>query len=162
MFRTALHLVIVLSATLLLSQQSSLVQNIEDAIRLAEPDWRCTHGIWNGPPPVALSEKTVLSSSWEHTSKDGNVERVSLHISQVDSLDDAKLSLRSVREGRLAPEWTRAYYDIGDEGYLATYRVGGPFSIAFRKNKIVVRVASDSIELTEKFATYAASHIPSR
>jgi len=161
MVRTVLCLLIVLSATALLGEDAVLVRNMENAIRVAEPDWKCVHGVWNGPPPDVPSEERLVLSVWLHTAKDGTHEEVVLDISQVESGDAAKLSLRDVREEKAAPGWTVKPYRIGEEGYLSTYKTGSRYEIHFRKNTTIVRVKSDSIELTEKFAGYAEGEIPS-
>jgi len=161
MVRTLLCLLIALSATMLVGEDSVVVQNIESAIRLAEPNWGCIHAVWNGQPPDVPSEKRLVLGVCEGTAKDGTHARVVLDISQVDSRDAAKLSLRYMREEKVAPGWTVKPYRIGEEGYLSTYKNGNQHEIHFRKNTTIVRVKSDSIELTKKFAGYAEGEIPS-
>lgn len=161
MGKTVLCLLIVLSATALVCEDAVLVRNIESAIRVAEPDWKCVHGVWNGPPPDVPSEKRLVLSIWLHTAKDGTHEKVVLDISQVDSRESAKLSLRAVREAKVAPGWTVQPYRIGEEGYLCTAETGSRYEIHFRKNTTIVRVKSDSLELTQRFAGHAEGEIPS-
>jgi len=60
-------------------------KRVEDAIRVTEPGWRCIHAVLNAPPPDVPSEKRLVASVWEHTSKTGNRESVHMHISQVES-----------------------------------------------------------------------------
>jgi hypothetical protein len=159
--RTVSSILVCLAAAVSFAANDALVQRVEDAIHAAEPGWICIHAVWNGPPPDVASEKRLVTSVWEHTAKDGTRERINLDISQVASRDDASLSLNPVREEKVAPGWTVKPYHIGDEGYLVTYKGGSRFEIHFFKDKTIVRVKSDSIELTEKFAKYTEEQISS-
>jgi hypothetical protein len=150
---------VVLMATLLMAAEAPVVQRIEDAIRAAEPGWRCIHAVLNAPPPDVPSERRLVASVWEHTSKVGNRQSVHMLISQVDSRNDAQISLNSMRDGKVAPGWKVKPYRIGDEAYLGTFRNGRRYEIHFRKNTVIVRVSSDSMRLAEKFAKYAEGQI---
>jgi hypothetical protein len=159
MNRTIPCLLVVLLATLLVGREMPVVQRVEDAIRASEPGWVCSHAVLNAPPPDVPSEKRLVASVWEHTSQNGKRESVHLYISQVDSRSDAETSLKSMREGKVAPGWKVEPYSIGDEAYLAKFRDGTRYEIHFRKNTIIVRVSSDSIRLAGRFAKCAEGQI---
>jgi len=148
---------VVMMATLLVAAKVPVVQRIEDAIRAAEPGWQCLHAVLNASPPLVPSEKWLVASVWENTSKTGNRESVIMLISQVESRSDAQLSLASIRDGKVAPGWKVKAHSIGDEAYLATN--GSRYEIHFRKDTVIVRVKSDSIRLAERFAKYAEGQI---
>src|SRR5206468_1800069 len=97
------------------------------------------------------SERPLVVSECDHTSKSGKRESVDVKIFQVDSRNDAQLSLSPVREGKVAKGWKVQRLKIGDEGYLATFRNGARFAIHFRKGTIFVRVSSDSFRVVERF-----------
>ena len=139
--------------------ETPLVGKVEDAIRSTKPGWRCTRGIFNGPPPVVSSEKTLVVEAWDHTSESGKRERVEVRIFQVDNRIDAKMSLSPVREGQVATGWKIEGLKIGDEGYLSTFKNGKRFEIQFRKGTIVVTVGSDSFPLVDGFAQLIAAEI---
>lgn len=153
-------LLVCVPCVLLAEADGRLVQSIENAIRTANPGWTCVHAIFNGPPPDVKSEKRLVTSVWEHVAQSGLHERVSMHISDVGSLDDAKLSLSPVRRGKVADGWTVKPYQIGDEGFLLRYRESVPYTIQFRKDTIIVKVTSDSIALAEAFSRSAEGEIP--
>ena len=150
---------VLIVATLGVHAEAPLVAKVENAIRGTELGWRCTKGILNAPPPLVPSERPLVVSEWDHTSKTGKRESVDVKIFQVDSLTDAQLSLSPVREGKVAKGWRVQRLKIGDEGYLATFRNGARFAIDFRKGTIVVRVSSDSFRVAERFAQHVAAQI---
>ena len=156
MKRIVCSLVIVM-ATLLVAAEVPVVQRIEDAIRAAEPGWRCIHAVLNSSRPLVPSEKLLVASVWEYTSKTGRRESVIMLISQVQSRSDAQMSLNPMHEGKVAAGWKVKAYSIGDEAYLATN--GSRYEIDFRKGTVIVRVKSDSIRLAERFAKYAEGQI---
>lgn len=152
-------LLTILLGAILVYAEVPVVEKIENAIRAAEPGWRCIHAVLNAPPPDVPSEKRLVASVWEHTSKAGRRESVHMLISQVASPADGKLSLESVSDGKVAPGWKVKPYSLGDEGYLSTFRNGSRYEIHFRKDTVVIRVSSDSIRLAERFARYAEAQI---
>jgi len=152
---------VVLTVTLVASEVP-VVQRIEDAIRAAEPGWQCQHAVLDAPPPVVPSEKWLVASVWRYTSKTGNRETVIMLISQVESRSDAHMSLdfmheQSMHEGKVASGWKVKTYSLGDEAYLATN--GSRYEIHFRKDRVIVRVKTDSILLAERFAKDAEAQI---
>jgi hypothetical protein len=159
MTRIVRCLLVIVCATLFASADVPLVQRVEDAIRAAEPGWRCIHAVLNAPKPEVASEKLLVASVWEHTSENGKRESVDLNIFQVDSRNDAKMSLNSVRDGKVPEGWKVKPYSIGDEAYLATFRNGIRYAIDFRKGTTIVRVRSDSIWLADRFAKCAEGQI---
>jgi hypothetical protein len=139
--------------------ETPLVAKVENAIRSTEPGWRYTRGILNAPPPIVPSQRPLVVEAWDHTSKSGTRESVELTIFQVNSSTDAKVSLSPVREGKVARGWKVERLNIGDEGYLSTFKNGGRFEIQFRKGTIVVLVSSDSFPLVDRFAQLVAAQI---
>jgi hypothetical protein len=149
----------VIVATLGVGAETPLVAKVENAIRSAEPGWRCTRGVFNGPRPLVPSERLLSLTVWDHISDNGERESVNLKISQVDSRADAETSLEPFREGKVATGWKVERFRIGDEGFLSTSKDGGRFEISFRKGIIVVKVSSDSFRAAERFAQHVASEI---
>jgi hypothetical protein len=143
----------------LVQAQTPLVAKVENAIRSAEPEWRCTRGILNATPPLIANEKPLEISTWTHTSKSGKRESVEVNIFKVDSRSDASVSLSPVREGNIAPGWIAQRFQIGDEGYLITYNKGSRFAIDFRRDTKIVRVSSDSLRLAKRFALLVAAQL---
>lgn len=159
MRRIPLASVVLIVATLGARAEVPLVAKVENAIRIAEPGWRCTRGILNAPPPLVPSGRLLVDSVWDHTSESGKRESVHVDIFEVNSRADAKMSLSPVREGKVATGWKVEKFKIGDEGYLSTYRNGGRFEIQFRMGTILVRVSSDSFRLVERFTQHIAAQI---
>jgi len=140
------------------AESQVLATKIANAIRSVEPGWRYTTGILNAPPPV-VPNRPLLDSVWEHTAKNGKPESVDVKIFEVDSRTDAEMSLSPVREGKVHAGWRVKRFDIGDEGFLGTFRNGKRFAIHFRKGAVVVEVSSDSFRLAERFARYVAAQV---
>ena len=138
---------------------AALVAKIENAIRGAEPGWRCTKGILDAPPPPVASERPLIVSVWDHKSENGRGESVDVNVFKVDSLSDAKISLGPAREGKVHTGWKIETFKIGDEGYLGTFKNSERFAITFRKGTIVVRISSDSLPLAQRFAQHVAAQI---
>ncbi|HWC18068.1 MAG TPA: hypothetical protein VG498_13695 [Terriglobales bacterium] len=147
-------LILVLFATPFVLAEVPLPQKVEDAIRAAEPGWKCTHAGLEASP-IVPSEKRLLISRWERRSTTGQQEGVELWIFQVGSPADAEKSLSPMREGKVAAGWKVNSYSTGDEAYLGKFRDGERYEIQFRKGLVVVRVSSDSMRLAERFAKYA-------
>ncbi len=159
-----LSIVVILFGTVVVatsnaSAKTQLVDRVENAIRSTEPGWRCTRAIWNAPPPLVPSQKTLVVEAWDHTSESGKRESVEVRIFQVDNRTDAKISLSPVREGKVATGWKVERFKIGDEGYLSTFQGGKRFEIQFRKSKIVVTVSGDSFPLVDRFAQRVAAQL---
>lgn len=150
---------VLIVAALGVRAESPLVAKVENAIRSAEPGWRCTKGILNAPPPLVPSERPLFVSEWDHTSETGKRESVDVKIFQVDSGTDAQLSISPLREGKVTTGWKVQRLKIGDEGYLATFKNGARYAIHFRKGTIVVRVSSDSFRVVKRFAQHVAAQI---
>ncbi len=152
-------LVLIVPALTAHADDAALAVKIENAIRGAEPGWRCTTGILDAPPPPVASERPLIVSVWDHKSENGTSESVDVKVFEVDSLTDAKISLSPVREGKVHAGWKVKSFDIGDEGFLGTLRNGERFAISFRKGTIVVRISSDSLPLAQRFAQLVAAQI---
>ncbi|HKR31492.1 MAG TPA: hypothetical protein VJT08_13500 [Terriglobales bacterium] len=159
--RNLVWLMVVVLAAVVIRAEVSLGQKVEDAIRAAEPDWKCIHGLLEASPTVP-SEKRLLISRWEHRSTNGQLENVVLWMFHVESRTDAEIFLAPEREGKLASGWKVHPYSMGDEAYLSKYSNGQWYEITFRKGMVVVEVKSQSSELVERFAKYAANQIPAR
>jgi hypothetical protein len=156
----ALALGMVVVATHDSRAETPLVDKVENAIRSTKPGWRCTRGILNAPPPLVPSQRPLVVEAWDHTSESGKRESVELMIFQVDNHTDAKMSLSPVRDGKVATGWKVERFQIGDEGYLSTFKHDGRrFEIQFRKGTIVVAVSSDSFPLVDRFAQLVAAQI---
>ena len=149
--RKFLLTLLVLIAAVGVHAEEPLATKIRNAIRSAEPRWRCVNGILNAPLSVP-SEKRLVVTSCDYTSETGTRQDVGLHVFEVDSLADAKMSLSPLREGKVAKGWKIRKFELGDEGYSATYTNGRRFEIHFRKGTIVVNVSSNSLQRAERFA----------
>ena len=139
--------------------EAPLVAKVENAIRSTEPGWRCIKCIFDGPAPLVPSQRPLVSDLWNHISKSGKRERVNVLIFQVDSRSDAEMCLGPVREGKVATGWKEERFNMGDEGYLGTFKNGWGFAIQFRKGIIVVTVTGDSLLLVNRFAQLVAAQI---
>src|SRR5689334_2946688 len=95
--RNLVLMVLIVFTTAFVRDQTSLAQKVEDAIRAAEPDWRCRfdHAVLEAPLTVP-SEKRLLIGRWERRSKNGQPDFVDLWIFQVDSRTDAEKFLAPV------------------------------------------------------------------
>jgi hypothetical protein len=139
--------------------QTPLVAKVENAIRTAEPEWRCNRGVLDAPWLQVPSERLLVSSVCDQRSQTDKRESVHLRIFQVDSRTDAKMCMGPVRQGKVATGWKVEKFKIGDEGYLVTFRHNGRFEIHFRKGAIVVTVSSESFSLVNRFAQLVAAQI---
>ncbi len=156
--RTSLTSVFLSMAILAGAKELPLIK-IENGIRATEPGWNCRSAILNRPPTPVLSERPVLVNSCEHASGTGKREWVDVKVFEVASRADAVLSFSSVREQKVAAGWAVKTFNLGDEGYLSTYRNGVQFEMHFRKGLIVAQPDSDSLELVTRFAHYVAAHL---
>src|SRR5271166_5085477 len=105
MSQIARQLLVIVCAALFARADVPLVQKVEDAIRAAEPGWRCVHAVLNAPPPDVAGEKLLVASIWEHTSQKGKRESGHLFLVQVDSPSDAETALKAVREAKVPEGW---------------------------------------------------------
>jgi len=139
--------------------EEPLVSKVENAIRSTEPGWQYTPAILNGPPPLVPSERLIVAGEWNHHLKSGSRESVEVNLFRVDSSVDAEMSLSEVREGAVATGWRVQRFQIGDEGYLSTFKNGARFGLHFRKGTIIVRLSGNSFRLVKKFAHCIAAQI---
>jgi hypothetical protein len=159
MRRIAVMSLLILLAAHRASPEAPLVAKVEDAIRNAEPQWRCSRGVFNAPWRQVPNERLLLITECDHKSRSEKRESVDVRIFEVDSRSDAQICLNPVREGKVATGWKVEKFKIGDEGYLATLRNNGRFEIEFRKGTIFVTVSGDSFGIVDRFAQLVAAQI---
>jgi len=141
------------------SPEAPLVAKVENAIRNAGPEWRCSRGVLDAPWRQVPSERLLLNTECDYKSRTEKRESVDLRIFEVDSRTDAQMCLNPVREGKVATGWKVERFKIGDEGYLTTLRNNGRFEIEFRKGTIFVTLGGDSFEFVDRFAQLVAGQI---
>jgi hypothetical protein len=156
----AISLIIILARVGALAE-APLVVKVENAIRNAEPQWRCARAVLDAPWRQVPSERLLVDSVCDDRSQTEKRERVEIRIFQVDSLPDAEMCLGPVREGKVADGWKVERFKIGDEGYLSTFRDNGRLEIHFRKGTIIVTLSADSLRLVDKLAQLVADQISS-
>jgi hypothetical protein len=156
--RKFLLTLLVLIAAVGVRAEEPLATKIHDAIRSAEPNWRCINGILNASLRVP-SEKRLVETSCDYTSGTGTRKDINMDIVQVDSVADAEICLSPIREAKVAAGWKIRKIELGDEGYLATYRNGSRFEIHFRKGTIVVIVSSNSLQDANRFVQHITDQL---
>jgi hypothetical protein len=139
--------------------QAPLVVKIERAVQNTEPNWRCIRAVLDRPWQQVPSERLLVDDECARRSETGKRETVNLQIFQVASKTDAKVCLAPVREGKVADGWKVRKFNVGDEGYLATFRNDGRFEVTFTKDTIFVTINSSSFPLVDKFAHLVAAQI---
>lgn len=158
MRRLLLAQLVLMVATVGVRAEEPLATKIHNAIQSAEPRWRCVNGVRNAPL-IVPSERLVVESRCDYTSPSGARNDVGTYVFCVDSLTDARMSLRPLRDAKVATGWKTRKLKLGDEGYSATYRNGERFEIHFRKGTVVVNLSSNSFQDAERFAHFTLAQL---
>jgi len=137
----------------------AIAVRITDAVKAKEPTWQWVSAIQSGRVPVVPSEKTILVGSWN---ADGQRSIAHIAVYEVGNLEDAKMWLRGVREGRVYPGWHVAPYAIGDEGFVSTYEPNGQAEIQFRSANFVVSIGGADLASVQRVAAYVLPEIAPR
>jgi hypothetical protein len=141
--------------------EAALSARIIEALKAKEPGWTY-HRINESQHNLAVpSEKDVLIGLWfgpNHVQS--RSQDVEVHLHSVETTHDAVVWLSPWREKKLAEGWSVSAFQIGEEGYLATHKDGGRFSISFRKGSVVANMLAADLNTLKEFALCVVASIP--
>jgi hypothetical protein len=135
--------------------ERKLAKQIESALRAEEPDWKYV-GYNESRNPAAPCERHFFITAW----KGPQSQNVQVWLYMPESLEGAMACLQPYRDKQLADGWQVSALQIGDEGYLATYKSGETFSIAFRKGTVAATIKGHDFGEIKDFAQCIVGEIP--
>lgn len=158
----ALGLALCCSMTVEGQNQSSVASKITEVLKAKEVGWTFIAAVESGRVPIVPSEKRILVGIWESPKVAGASERVHVFIYEVENPGEAAVWLKPVSNGQVADGWQISSYRIGNEGYLANYRVGKRFEIQFRSGNFVGKIAGGELSRVQEFAKYIVARVPTK
>ena len=115
--------------------ERQLAEQIGSALRAEEPGWKYV-GYNESRNPADPCERHFFITFW----KGPQSQNVQVWLYMPESLEGATACLQPYRANQLADGWQVSAFEIGDEGYLSTYKNGEGFTIAFRKGTVAATI----------------------
>jgi hypothetical protein len=130
--------------------ETSLASRIVEALKAKEPNWTYRPFVEWSHEPLVPSEKHILTGTCRGPKS--KTQDVQVRVYSVENIGDATAWLKPWRDKQVAEGWKVSAFQIGDEGYLSTYKNGERFEISLRKGTVVARAAAGYLDKVKEFA----------